>query len=351
MKKLFLLLFLLLSTSLFSIEITDDIKLRGFATLDATLSTEDSLVSLSNELEQNEANFNYSLLGAQLNWDISDSVDVMVQGLYAKNAKDEPYQATLEWALLGYNFGDNYRFRIGKMKIPFMRGTEFRYINYSFLWTRPQIVQGVNGFDDLYGVDLIKNCYVGDVDYQLQATLGQAKHKKKNDENHYLYNFSALASYEGSWLRLSGGQTVFDHIGEQDELINKDEVLTFISAETEVHFDALTLYGGYSFNQNDSIPNVNFLYASLSYEIDMITPYLLYSRKEITSLPFPGVLPIPGERPSNDDYHISKHHSIGMRYDISSNFALKAQYDLSRVETSVVKEENNIYTLTLDMVF
>jgi hypothetical protein len=359
MKKILLLL--ILSVSLFGVDVNDDLRIRGFATLDATLNTSDDTRSVlpngqSDILKKDEVNYNYSSIGAQLEYDLTDSIDFMAQGIYSKKDETSGYEASLDWLMLGYSFSDDYKLRIGKMKIPFMKGTEVTNINYSFLWTRPQVQsRGVNGFNELYGADLLKKTYIEDVDIEYQLTAGKAEHERGGEDNNYLYNFSALASYDDSWLRVSFGQLSFEHS-------TSDVIITFMSAETKVSFDSWLLYAGYGENQNNAIPNQKFIYGSLAYEFDKITPYILYSDNSVTSTqvyapPPPGPpLPGPGTPVSNNGYTTTKSHAIGMRYDFYKDFAFKAQYNHETNERNeyvnrVEKSSSDIYTITLDMVF
>jgi len=363
--KPFFILILLLSTSLMAVDITDDIRVRGFATLDATINTSDTTISNlpsgnSYTLNENQVAYDYSSFGAQFEYDVTNSVDFMAQGIYSKRYDKELennyYKATLEWLLVGYSFGDDYKLRLGKMKVPFMKATENRYINYSFLWTRPQLAnKGTNGFDDMYGADLLKRTYIKDIDLEFQLTVGQAYHSSSPDEGKYLYNFSALASYEASWLRLSFGQNIFDHYARDNALLAKDVTLTFVSAETELHIGNVILFGGYALNANSEIPDQKFGYLSLAYEIDRLTPYLLYSRTKVDNIPNKGPGSPPNAPAGRDSHLIEEHHAIGFRYDLYSNFALKSQYDVQKINTyNPLKESSSdadVYTLTLDMVF
>jgi len=362
MKKI--LLFLLLSVSLFAFEIDDNLRLRSFATIDATVSTSsnarDTLLNGENTLlPEDKLNYNYSSIGAQLELDITDDIDFMTQVIYSREKENENYQLSLEWLMFSYNFLDDYKFRIGKMKVPAMQGTETRNINYSFLWTRPMVQdKGINGFNNMYGVDLIKRAYIDDVDFEYQLTIGEAEHTLGLDENNYLYNLSALVSYEASWLRLSFGQTSFDHYGRRGELLAKDEILTFFSAETKLVYNSWLLQAGYSNTENDEIPDTQFMYTSLAYEFNSITPYLLFSKTKVVDMPILSAHPAPGPPapPAPDGYITENSYSAGIRYDFRNNFALKAQYFYEEHKSNSapegsVKSSANIYRLTLDMVF
>lgn len=358
MKKV--ILFLLLPLLLFSYELDENLNLRGFATFDATINTSEQTVATylpngqHDNLYHNQTNFNYSNLGLQLDWEIYDSIDLMTQAIYVKNEEDGEYEVELPWLMLGYSFGDGYKLRAGKMKVPFMKGTETRNINYSFLWTRPQILHsGVNGFDTLYGIDLLKKTYIDEVDLEFQLTAGQAEHQLEVDENNYLYSASALASYENSWIRASFGQTSFDKINPRtDEMIAEDEIITFISVETQVSLDSWLIQAGYADAKNDIIPDTNYIYGSLAYEFDEITPYFLYSKMNVEGLPLGG----PPPNMTTDGFLIDQSHAVGLRYDFYNNIALKLQYEYKLFELQrrdVIQDETNynIYTITLDTVF
>jgi len=357
MKKT--LLILLLPLFVFGLDVENSLHIRGFATLDATLNTSKGVAPTylpnTNEdiLKQDDVNYNYSSFGLQLDFDLSNSIDFMTQAIYSKGESNEAYEVDLPWAMLGYNFGDDYKIRVGKMKVPFMKGTETRNINYSFLWARPQVLEkGVNGFNDLYGLDLLKKTYIEDVDLEFQFTVGKAEHQLEIDENNYYYSMSALASYDNSWIRLSFGQTSFDQISRIDgSTIAKDVIIDFGSIEAKLSMNSWLLQAGYANTNNDTIADTKYTYASLAYEFDEITPYLLYSKTSIDSLPF-------GTPPNieKNGYSINQQHSVGMRYDFHRNFALKLQYEYKLYEQKqfdTVQEETsyNIYSITLDMVF
>jgi len=356
MKKLLLLL--LLSVASFAIEVNNNINIRGFATLDATLNTSDNIVALSpngtnNMLVKDEINFNYSTIGFQLDLDLTDSIDIMAQAIYTKEDLNKDYIAEIPWLMLGYSFGDDYKLRVGKMKVPFMKGTEARYINYSFLWTRPQVLgKGVNGFNTLYGVDLLKKSYIKDVDLEYQLTVGKAQHQQAKDENNYLYTLSAMASYDNSWLRVSFGQTSFNKLNPQGIIQKEDVIISFASLETKLSFNSWLVHAGYANTSNSEIPDTEYLYASLAYEFNLFTPYLLYSQTNVINVPIRG-----NKAPPPKDGHIYENiHAVGMRYDFYQGFALKAQYnyqknDIKDTNTGAIKKDANIYTITLDMVF
>lgn len=362
-----LLLYLFITTSLLAVDIYDNLRIHGFATQNLVLNTSDDIVGAVVDggrtlLEKNRLNYGYSLIGAQLEWDISESIELMVQGSYA-NDDDINYDFELDWLIIGYDFGNDYKLRVGRLKVPLMKGLELRHIGSSRLWTMPQLApRGVNGFDTMHGAELLKNTNIGDVDLEFQATYGKAKHGAFQDKNKNLYNIALKTSYENKWIRYSYGQLEFDHYLRDGKLEKEDAILTFASVETELHFDELIFFGGYSNGNNNQIPDARFYYASLAYELDEFTPYVLYSdfyvdRLPVGTPPAPGQSPPPGQGPPpRIGYDNIKHNSIGVRYDYNSNIDVKLEYDYlvhDRHLDSLGPQETyaNIFTLSIDVVF
>jgi len=360
--KNILILLTFLSASLFSYDLNDNISVRGFATFDSILSTDEGtrvkgIDGTPYTLEENKFSHEYSSMGLQIDGQLNDSFSFMAQGIYSKEGVNTDYKAKLEWLLLAYNFGEDYQLRAGIMKVPFMQATETRNINYTFLWNRPQLI-GVNGFKKMEGVDLRKKTYIEDVDIELQLTYGKAEHDRGVDINKYLWNVSSLISYEDSWLRLSYGELEFDKYGMGGVVLEDDVILTSISVETKLTYDNISIYAGIGSNTNEAIPDLEYKYISLSYDLDLIRPYLLYNKLTTTGLIVRagGGPPSPGPPPVLDSsgFSIEENHSIGTRYDFHENAALKFQYTYRKNElknTSVTSSSANIYTITLDMVF
>ena len=362
--------FIFITTSLLAIDIADEVRVRGFATIDATFSSDDLDSNLPNGegilLDKNKLNHDYSLIGTQIEWDLSDSLDVMVQAIYSKESMDGNYKGTIEWALLSYDFAYDYTLRLGKLKVPIMIGNELRYIGYSRPWVRPQISpQGVSGYDLMNGAELLKNSYIDDIDLEFQLTYGKAEHRFQKDENNYIYNIAAKASYEADWVRFSYGQLSFDHHISSMNLIRKDVILTFLSAETEVHFNYVTFNAGYTQHSNSETPSDSFYYASLSYEFGAFIPFVLHSGQSIENIPLgqrqpqlasPRSPPSSASLPARDGYMDISNNSVGVRYNIAENIDIKVQYDNKITKryidlSGVEKIDSDILTLSVDMVF
>jgi len=372
-KQIFI--FISITTSLLAIDISDQFRVRGFATIDATLSSDNIHSTLpngeGNPLDKNKINYDSSLVGTQVEWDISDSFDFMLQAIYSKDSSLGDYKASVEWALLSYHFADDYTLRLGKLKVPIMKGNQLRYVGFARPWVRPQISpQGVSGFDLMNGVELLKNSYIEDIDLEFQLTYGKAEHHSQENQNNYIYNAAAKVSYEGDSIRFSYGQLSFDQSFSATKT-NEDIILTFVSAETEVHFNDITLNAGYTKHSNNETPSDSFYYTALSYEFGDFIPFIIHSNQYVENIPlnsapqrlaFSRPPPPPPSSSSStgsgvrDGYMDITNNSIGVRYNLSENVAIKAQYDNKHIKeytdsTGAKKTDSDTLTLSVDMVF
>ncbi len=349
-----------------AIELSDDVNLRGFASINGILNlSEDTDRELLNgsvvTLEEDDMYTKNSRAGLQLDATLNSAFDVMVQGIYIKERARDDYEARLEWAMLGYRFGNDYALHVGKMKIAAMDGAQNRYIGYSYLWIDPQVsFTGINGFENFYGVDVSKKGYIGALDYEWQLNGGKLQnHERQADEGNYLYSASAKLFYENAMLRLGAGELNFDHYGRTGELISKDETITFLSAEMQYMYDAFEFSGGYSAHRTDAIPEANKQYLSLAYRYDLLTPYLLYTRKEVTGIPkrhtLASTVPTPNGSNAAKETFVDdrvEHYIFGARYDILDGVALKGEYDqMLTKHPSQAHRRFDMINLTLDMVF
>ena len=345
---------LFLFTTMYAAQITDNIRLQGFFTGDATYSDTDNIPTfLPNGKKENlrdGLNYNHTLFGLQLEVDATDDLSFAVQGVLTRSAQDEDYLPNLEWAYLAYDFGSDFNLKIGRMKVPFLKGIELRYIGYSRLWTRPQIPSsGLNGFDEYDGADLLYNTYAGDFDLEFELSAGVANHTKESIEDNYLVLLAAQVDYDRSWIRAAIGYNNYN----LPRMKNND--MAFASIETEINLDNFVFNAGYTYTYTDIIPNDRLLYTSLGYHFGDFTPYILYNRK---SLYFPTTPPPPrpGAAPKPASIELEQDHSVGLRYDIIENVDLKLQYNYKTLAapSSLKALENdnvNIYTFAIDWVF
>lgn len=362
-------LLLLLPTFSYASDFSDSFLLNGFFTLDASLSEggDARLPTPSGEptiLDEGKVNFDGSLLGLQADYHVTDSLKLTAQGLFSKQA-DNKYDASLEWAYLTYDPGQDLYIRGGKLKLPFLSGTELRYVGYSRLWVRPLVSSnGAGGFDDYKGAEVIKNSHFGDYNLKFHGAYGIAEHDKSFIENDDVKLLSARVEKNESWLNLSLLNTQYDvYTPDKLTLIQKNANAYMASMEAELLYQNAIFNLGYVYGDAEVSPDERMAYLSLGYRATRFTPYLLYQHRlmrfDLPDLPPPppGPLPPPPTlRPKDGDERLNV-YSLGMRYDIGATYALKAQLDRQIVHDDTnplaggIEHDTTLCTIVLEGVF
>lgn len=369
-------------------QVSDSLSVTGFFSLDATY-TNNAEASIprpqgkDSDLDENEVNFDSSVYGARADLDIYSGLGASLQVVGTKQT-DDSYDPEVEWAYLKYDFANDLSVRAGQLKLPFLKGTELRYIGNARLWARPIVpINGAGGFDIFRGAEVYYNTYYGDYDIQLHASLGEPEHDLGFIQDTWLALVSAEVDSGDGTIRLSLLQAGFDIYSKDNELLYDNSSLKMGSLEGEYQWDNWVSYGGIATGTAYSHPDEYLAYLSLGYRFDRFTPYALYSRKVMMfeSLAFFGEAdgdqlndeggggeselpprsapsePAPEPVGEQDGERIENTVAIGVRYDLAPNLSVKFQWDYQEVnDKSWIGQpdrdiKSNIYTIVFEGVF
>ncbi|MDC8829926.1 hypothetical protein [Alteromonas gilva] len=118
---------------------TADIEVSGFATAGFTTSNDDELIFQSSLDRIPEAGINWqtnSLLGVQINYQVSDELDIVVQALL-EHKHNNSIADFLEMAFVRYRFNRNWSARLGRLNYNAYLTSEYLNVGYSTLWASP----------------------------------------------------------------------------------------------------------------------------------------------------------------------------------------------------------------------
>ncbi len=355
---------------------------HGFYTLDFTYSdTELGLVSNaleSRSYEADSASLNNSLMGGQLEFQLSDNLSSFLQGKTFFDRGDDA-ETTLDWAYLSYDFGDDTTIRGGKFLVPLLQGTELRSISYSRLWARPLVpVDGANGFNEYTGLEVLKHIQQGFNSWHIQLSTGKPAHEEEDGEISSRNLQLAAARYQTDhfWLRaaiLRGEYTVRDG---NDEILDDSAAVLMNSLEGEFTLGSYVLNLGYASSDSDITVNGSIYYASLGLQMGHITPFIYgsISREHYDNYkepPPPGFddgngppLPDPAPPPPEDeddrirdgDYDVNS-VAIGVRWHAGEGYGFKIQLEnieqknSAGVDTDDPANDGNTLTILFEGVF
>lgn len=363
---------LLFSLTATATNITDDLSLRGFYTLDLTYSDSDG-AELPGPKEQvpfkeGETSLNNSLIGLQANYSLSENLDFTLQAI-STHRTDDSYEPTVEWAYLKYDLGDDLYLRGGKMKLSLLQGIELRPVGFSRLWARPLIPNsGAGGFDDFFGAEIIKSSTLGDYNTRLQASYGVADHRQDFVEDRDIEFLSARLEKNESWVNVAALHALYEVATPSGIKLDHSAELLMGSIEAELLLGNTVINAGYAYGDAEFNPDEQLAYLSLGYHFERITPYLLLSQRRMVfnadelmaALPPPPPPPPPPALPPPpppDGEQKTDSISLGFRYDLGPTYAIKAQWehwqrsDETAPLGGTVKSDGNLFTLVFEGVF
>ncbi len=355
----------------YAVEISDRLTLSGFYNLDVSLShgSDTILPTLSSNpitLKDGEATLDYSLIGLQADFSLTDTLRFAAQAVSSKQT-DAGYAPTLEWAYANWDLGDDLFLRGGKLKTPLMQGIELRYVGFSRLWVRPLVpASGAAGFDDYLGVELVKQGRLGHYNLNFQGAYGVPDHHQDFVDGRDIKLLSSRIERDESWLNLSLMHARYD-VSTKDltRLLQKDAEIVMGSIEAEVLYEKAVVNFGYARSEAEINPDEQMAYLSLGYRLDRLTPYLLYQYRHMEYTAPPGPPSPPGPPPPppppgsgpKDGELTTKSISLGLRYDLDASHAIKAQIerqsvnDASYLARPAVKDLATIFSISFEGVF
>ncbi len=377
----------------------------GFGTLGVVHSSENQADFTSVISKPNGAGYSHnwsadvdSLLGGQVTAKLSSRLSAVLQVIAEQNY-DDTYRPHVEWANIQYQFTPTFRARVGRTVLPTFLLSDTRNVAYTYPWVRPPLeVYRLMPVSSIDGVDAHYRIYAEGITNNVQVNYGSAQIRLpgagtiKGEQAwslSYRVEYHAATvhiAYQSAKLTLDSVEPLFDGfsqfgpegvaIADKYDLDNKPlHVLTvgaaydpgqwFVMAEWG-RSDTHSLYG-----------SGTAWYASGGYRLGKFTPYLTYARAKADNLSDPG-LDLSTVPPSlvgtaaglNATLNsllstkpVQTTFSVGGRWDVMSNAALKLQYDHTRIgagSSGVLTNLQpgfqaggsiNVISATLDFVF
>lgn len=371
----------LLSLPALGADFGERLRVNGFYGLEANYSDTDNatIPGSTLQLDRNELNFEYSLIGAQADFQATEKLSFSLQSIVSKQTSSS-YDPSVEWAYLNYDLGNDTSVRGGKFKIPFLQGTELQYVGFSRLWVRPLLpTSGAGGFNDYRGIDLLKNSAVGGYNLSFQAALGEAEHELEINDNGKIALVSGRIERNESWVKLALLNARYDVFTPSGRPLQDDVDKLSVSLETEQRFGRWMVNAGYVYGDADLSPKDQLAYLSLGYRHNRLTPYVLYQYSSLEfdpsefPTPPPGPMPpppgpplppppgppppSPPPSPHKDGRLSIDSYALGFRYDLGPTYAIKAQVEHQRLRDNSEpaadgqRIEANIFTLVFEGVF
>lgn len=358
------LLILFLVTLSFAEE-TSTFKFNYFGNLSATKLDSSGFNHNSYSHDSTDNKFSltpYSKLGGQLLYNSND-LTFTLQGLVRKN--HDSIKTDLTWFNVKYDINDDFAVRIGRIQTKVLLNSESLDIDYLHVWSKPPIeVYRLMPVRTFNGLELTYDTLVNDYSVNLSVVLFAS--------NTLLINTSKNTEED---LDVDGSRSVAITV-EKDALIYKASISRSNSNIDDSLFvesvvDGLEAYGNdmgrytreddrlgivYSlgmsyrgekllfdteiahFDSNSLFPTTTGGYMMLGYKIEKFTPFVMYAEaRSDKSYYDTSAIETSDERSTALKEHLDgilylnnfsqKTSSLGMRYDLDTGIAFKAQVD------------------------
>lgn len=394
------------------------VSVNGFATVGYTSSNADDLVfrSAINRWPEEGSNFKTeSALGLQLNYQVSDKVDIVVQSLL-ENKNYDQVMDYFEMAFVRYQFDRNWSARAGRINYNAYLLSEYVHVGYSYLWAAPPMeyytpssnLSYIDGAEVQY-----RKSYSSGV---LQAALavGTSKADVINNRTNYFLDYDYVINgsimfeteewtLKGSLSQFHGKRSFFGSLNTFQQDLTQIPPAWWpeagaMAADLDFagkHVNYVAL--GYSYNDSKFIfmaemamldvewsvlGNLAYGYASIGYIWGDFTPYLTLAminttdKRNVIEEPDYAEVTDPTAIPDLARMYFGYQYlldisrieqssaAIGIRWDFAANWALKAQltafelqgpgYGMWGSDQQVSIEDTrdvNVFNLNLNVIF
>jgi len=287
-------------------------------------------------------------LGLQLSSYFTENLSLIAQ-LAVHGATD--YDPEIDWLYLNYYFTPELSVQAGRKRLPLYYYSDYFDVGYAYYWIRPPPdvytwqITNYNGASLLYETalgqwDTSLNVYYGSEESEDNELLSLLFGASVDETWKNMIGIVGTASYHWFEVRLTHMQGLIDRKISGVTVIN-DVEQQFLGMSVNLTFDSLLILSEFNnYKQPDNGVEYNAFLLSLGYQIGEITPHITRSgfKQEINAL-------------GNDE----KHHttSVGLRWDVVDNIAVKVQYDNVVDEGVVVpiKGDSKSISFAVDFVF
>ncbi len=359
--------------------VSSEVKINGFANfIGGITSSDDTLYGYDDNISFSPE----SLFAVQLSSQINDKMTATAQ-LVSRGSED--YSVDFEWAYLSYQATDNIRLSAGRVRMPIFRYSDSLDVGYSYHW----VVAPANVYDVPYNnIDGIKfdySGYSGDLEYIFQLTGGKinSDFSLGGAQGNMVVNSVIVSALDLTYLNwnvrgvAARGSVTFDFpalapfFGQLDQI---DPTFTnLLAAEDDtgefygisIEYDAFSWFIGAEMTsvliEDSFYPDELNYYVTAGMRLNKCTPFITYEKADLNDGPKfldrISAYPVEAQGPlsqlvpgiQSPAIRESNTTSIGVRYDLDTNIALKA--DISMFKDDISDDDATALRFAVNYIF
>ncbi len=365
------------------------LALNGFGTLGVARSTDSDAEFIRDISQQDGTAGDWdgdvdSRLGVQLRANLTETLDAVVQSV-SRYDHHGSYEPKLTWAFLRYNPDPAVTLRLGRVALDTYMLADSRDVGYSYLWVRPPVdYYGMRHLSHIDGGDIVLRRPLGEGLLWGKLYAGRADEKVNSDFVDVVLDATGSSVYGGHinydigrWRWQLGLSEIDYKLKAPDEFLRQLDLLAYAlpqlaaglrDAVAPATIQMSSVGMAYDrgplqvqamlgqLNRTGEEADLSSAFVTAGYRLEPVTPFvsLSGSRTRGIALSDFGI-------PSSARVGLTQQTlSLGARYDIKRNVALKGQVDFINVDQAGLMwrniqpdwdQDTTVFSLALDFVF
>jgi len=338
----------------------------GFGTAGLVHSSEKQADFTSSRTKPNGAGHTHTwsadvdtLIGAQVSAKFTPKLSAVLQ-VVAEQNYDNTYRPHVEWANIQYQLTPDFSIRAGRTVLPTFLYSGSRKVGYTYPWVRPPLeVYGRVPVTASDGVDVLYRAHIGDFTHAVDVNVGRAQQTLPRDGGTVeaerawgitytleYHDATVHLAYQRPHLTVDAVKPIFDAfrqfgpagIALADNYDADNKPLSIIAVGATYDPGKWFATAEWTHTENRSfIGKGTGWYVSGGYRFGKFTPFLTYAVAKADNLSDPG-LAAPPAAGLNAALNailgqkvVQNTVSIGGRWELTRNAALKLQFDHTRI--------------------
>ena len=164
---------LILAAGLFAMsQAMAEVKINGFASVVTGIDLEDDGNPTNDYSSRTADNLQESKVGLQWSADLDEGMRFVGQTVARGNSADG-FVLAYDWAYFDFNVGDSGKLKVGRLRIPFYKYSDYLDVGYAYHWVTPPKSMYTLSFSNMDGIGYQQNFNTGGMDHSVNAVIGR----------------------------------------------------------------------------------------------------------------------------------------------------------------------------------
>nr|WP_283786352.1 porin [Bermanella sp. WJH001]MDJ1536937.1 porin [Bermanella sp. WJH001] len=353
-----------------------EVKINGFASVVTGIDLEDDGNPTADYSSRTADNLQESKVGLQWSADLDDGMRFVGQTV-ARGDSANGFVLAYDWAYFDFNVGDSGKLKVGRLRIPFYKYSDYLDVGYAYHWVTPPKSMYTLSFSNMDGIGYQQNFNTGGMDHSVNAVLGRYQGTLQiggvpspgNLENLVAVNYSAtMGDHEfyiayaqaDTYIESASATTLSTLASDPNEVLINGDKGSFVGVGYKGSFGSVGVFAEASQVKVDNsiIQDSMGSYFGASYNMGEITYHVTYEMTDSEGKTFTGVS-APAEAGLNSAAKALGNRSsegtsntitLGARKDIGISSAVKidlSSYTEDRFQDASATDESEQKALLL----